>query len=104
MLFRQVLTSLLKNDQYCCVAPANVTPPRIFQHTSNCEPIAAKSRRYSRADHEFILLEVEKILEEGIIEPSLRPWRAQVVVTKDERHENEFGGGKRDKFVCHLCS
>ena len=63
-----------KNDQYCCVAPANVTPPRIFQHMiSNCKPIAAKSRRYSRADDEFISLEVEKLLEEGIIEPCLSP-------------------------------
>ena len=80
-----------KNDQYCCVAPANVTPPRIFQHMiSDCKPIAAKSRRYSRADDEFVSLEVEKLLEEGIIEPSLSPWRAQVVVTKDERHKKRM--------------
>ena len=80
-----------KNESYCCVAPANVTPPRIFQHMNpNCKPIASKSRRYSRADHEFITLEIKKLLEEGIIEPSESPWRAQVVVTKDDRHKKRM--------------
>ena len=44
----------------------------------NCHPIASKSRCYSRDDLKFIDGEVERLLKEGIIEPSNSPWRAQV--------------------------
>ena len=55
-------------------------PPRLFANVSNdCHPIATKSRKYSR-DDSVISSEVKRLLAEGIIEPSLSPWRAQVVV------------------------
>ena len=52
--------------------------------------IATKSRWYSQEDLFFIDGEVERLLKEGIIEPSKSPWRAQVVVTKDENHKKRM--------------
>ena len=48
------------------------------------KPIATKSRKYSEEDQRFTAAETKRLLEEGIIEPSDSPWRAQVVVTKNE--------------------
>ena len=60
----------------------NVEPPKLFANlTPNCHPIAARSRRYSQPDREFIKMEVGRLLNEGIIQKSKSPWRAQVVVT-----------------------
>ena len=50
----------------------------------------SKSCRYSRDDLKFIDGEVEGLFKEGIIEPSNSPWRAQVVVTKDESHKKRL--------------
>ena len=47
--------------------------------------MATKSRQYSKDDGDFMTNEVEKLLSTGIIESSVSPWRAQVVVTKDDR-------------------
>ena len=58
--------------------------------TTDCHPIATKSRRYSQEDSVFIDKEVKRLLEEGIIEPTRSPWRAQVVVTKDENHKKRL--------------
>ena len=59
-----------RNDA-CLVMVANVDPPRIFQTIKeDCKPIATKSRRYSRKDETFIKKEVNKLLQEGVIEPS----------------------------------
>ncbi|XP_059810217.1 uncharacterized protein LOC132383332, partial [Hypanus sabinus] len=44
--------------------------------------VATKSRRYSGGDRAFIQSEVQRLLREGIIEPSSSPWRAQVVVVR----------------------
>ena len=49
--------------------------------------MATKSRRYSASDKKFIEEEVAKLLEDGVIEPSQSSWRAQVLITKDERHK-----------------
>ncbi|ROT74721.1 hypothetical protein C7M84_006746 [Penaeus vannamei] len=46
---------------------------------------SAKSRRYSTEDREFIEEEVQRLLKEGIIEPSNSPWRAHVVVKGESR-------------------
>ena len=70
---------------------AKVTPPRLFQFLDdNTKPISTKSRRFSLEDKKFIDGEIAKLLEEGIIEPSGSPWRAQVLVTKNERHKKRM--------------
>jgi len=50
----------------------------------------SKSRLYSFDDHTFIQEETQRLLREGIIEQSNSPWRAQVVVTKDENHRKRL--------------
>ena len=65
-----------------------IDSPPLFQYlTADCKPIAAKSRRYSYEDREFIIVEVQRLLEEGVIEPSDSPWRSQVVLTRNEKEE-----------------
>ena len=62
-----------------------VGPPELFANlTADCHPIATKSQRYSRDDRKFIDAETQRLLKEGIIEPSNSPWRVQVVVTRNE--------------------
>ena len=75
----------------CNLTTLNISPPEPFANLSpDCRPIATKSRRYSQEDSKFIDAEVERLLREGIIEPSNSPWRAQVVVTKDENHKKRL--------------
>ena len=75
----------------CGLAAANVETPSLFANLKpECKPIATKSRRFSQPDNTFIRSEVQKLLKEDIIEPSNSPWRAQVVVTKDERHKKRL--------------
>ena len=69
----------------------NIDPSPLFQYLSaDCKPVATKSRRYSKEDKDFITAEVQQLLEKGIIEPSDSPWRAQVVVTRNERHRKRL--------------
>lgn len=69
----------------CSLAVASLDEPRLFSNLKHpITPIATKSREYSRADKQFIAEETGKLLTEGVIEPSRSPWRAQVVVVKDE--------------------
>ena len=66
-------------------------PPDLFYNLSpDCKPIATKSRKYNNSDKTFIKSEIQRLLSEGIIEPSISPWRAQVVVTKDENHKKRL--------------
>ena len=75
----------------CSLTTLNIEPPSPFENlTVDCHAIATKSRRYSKDDLNFIGDEVERLLKEGIIEPSQSPWRAQVVVTKDENHKKRL--------------
>ena len=49
----------------------NTEPPELFAHLSpDCQPIASKSRKYSKTDKEFIVKKVKRLAEAGIIEPS----------------------------------
>ena len=86
------LEPLYLRPAYCNLNPAkNDKPPRIFQFVEpNCKPIAAPSRSYSREDLAFTEFEVSRLLKEGIIEPSESPWRAQVLVAKDDRHKKRL--------------
>jgi len=75
----------------CNLSTLDVKPPALFQYLSpDCKPIAAKSRKYSSEDQEFIKTETNRLLAEGIIEPSDSPWRAQVVVTRNDRHKKRL--------------
>ena len=75
----------------CSFSTLNIDPPQPFANLMpECHPIATKSRRYSQDDSEFIDKEVTRLLAEGIIEPSHSPWRAQVVVTKDDTHKKRL--------------
>ena len=76
---------IVKSADACFVLKAaDVTEPTLFPGISmKCRPIATKSRRFSEEDNNFIVTEVEKLLQDEIIEPSISPWRAQVVVVKD---------------------
>ena len=83
----------LSNDTVCGLTAASVEEPSLFPNLSgSCKPIAVKSRQYSTSDREFIDQEIQRLLSEGIIEPSVSPWRAQVVVAKDlqNRHKKQL--------------
>ena len=66
------------------------SPPLFGNLTPDCHPIATRSRHYSQDDKRFIRSEIEKLLSEGIIEESNSPWRAQVLVTKNENHKKRL--------------
>ena len=73
--------------EVCGLSTLNVDPPAPFENlASDTKPIATKSRRYTKPDQLFIKSEVQNLLREGIIEPSKSPWRAQVVVTKEQEN------------------
>ena len=75
----------------CGFSKLNIDPPEPFVNlTADCYPIASKSQTYSQNDSAFVDKEVKRLLKEGIIEASLSPWRAQVVVTKDENHKKRL--------------
>ncbi len=75
----------------CGLTTLKVESPDLFANlSSDVRPIATKSRRYSHEDRKFIDSEVQRLLAEGIIEPSNSPWRAQVVVTHNENHKTRM--------------
>ena len=75
----------------CGLSTMNVEPLSLFSGLKpNCKPIAVKSRRYNQNDRKFIELEIQRMLKEDIIEPSTSPWRAQVLVTVNDRHKNRM--------------
>lgn len=78
---------------HCSQTADAVHEPSLFQHLSpDFKHIATKSRYYSKDDQEFIEEETNRLLAEGIIDNSLFPWRAQVVVVKDalNRHKKRM--------------
>ena len=72
----------------CANLPAaNIVPPNIFSSglTNDVRPITTKPRYTNPANKEFIRVEVKRLLEEGIIQKSTSPWRAQVFVVRDRK-------------------
>ncbi|XP_069768376.1 uncharacterized protein [Narcine bancroftii] len=70
--------------QSCGLSTLRIAPPALFANlTPGWKPVATKSRQYSYENRQFIRSEVRRLLDEGIIEPSSSPWRAQVVVVKN---------------------
>ena len=75
----------------CGVAAANVEEQSLFSNLKeDCRPIAAKSRRFNHLDKQFIESQITSLLQDNIIEPSNSPWRAQVLVTTNERHKKRM--------------
>lgn len=75
----------------CSLSPMSIGPAHLFEHLSpDLKPIRCNSRQYSKPDTEFISQEVSKLLSDGRIEPSTSPWRAQVLVTSNERHRKRM--------------
>lgn len=75
----------------CGIAIANVEPVSLFDNLSpEVRPVSIKSRRYPDIDLKFIQEEVDRLLHEGIIEPSHSPWRAQVLVTSSDNHKKRL--------------
>jgi len=62
------------DQKECSVAAANVKPPRIFQFFNpKVRPISTPSRRFNAGDSRFITEEINKLLDQGIIEHSESP-------------------------------
>ncbi|XP_064086095.1 uncharacterized protein LOC135201146 [Macrobrachium nipponense] len=77
----------------CVLTTADIDEPSLFPNLpQECKPIAVKSRRYSQDDQLFVKDQISHLLSEGIIEPSISPWRAQVVAVKDPlgRHKKRL--------------
>lgn len=75
----------------CSVAAARVEEQSLFGNLEEgWKPIATKSRRHNPFNETFIQSEVSKMLQNDIIEPSKSPWRAQVLVTTNERHKKRM--------------
>ena len=84
--------NLTVNGAHCSVGAAKISKtPEIFKFVdTNVTPVAVKSRNYCADDRLFIKDEISRLLKDGIIEPSVSPWRAQVLVTKDTRHKKRL--------------
>ena len=60
---------------------AQVEYPQLFSHMlPTCKPIAVKTRKFSAADQELIRIDIKRLLQEGRIEKSNSPWRAQPLI------------------------
>ena len=55
--------------------------------TSN--PSLSIPRQFNKSEQEFINSEITRLRAEGIIQPSISPWRAQVVVVKDAENDKQ---------------
>ncbi|XP_045776080.1 uncharacterized protein LOC123874634 [Maniola jurtina] len=77
--------------EICNVLQASVPPASVFTNLSpNIRPIVVRSRRYSKEDEDFIKEEVSKLLEDGVVETSISPWRAQVLVAGGGVHRKRL--------------
>ncbi|GFT05383.1 retrovirus-related Pol polyprotein from transposon opus [Trichonephila clavipes] len=72
----------------CSLAVTQVLPVSLFSNLNpDCRPLVAKSRRHTVEDNIFMALEVQKLLQEGVIESSNSPWRFQAFVIRGENHK-----------------
>ena len=68
----------------CTVFSASAKTPSLFHNLSkNCKPIAVKSRRFYGIDQAFIDGKINRLYSDGIIKPSISPWRGQIVIVKN---------------------
>ena len=72
---------------------AAVHPPTLFKSIPNdVKPIATKSRFFNKDDRAFIRDQISSLLAKGLIKRSDSPWRAQVMIARDElqRHQKRM--------------
>ena len=75
----------------CALKALKLESPSLFQNlTPDVRPVATKSRRYSAEDTAFIHSEIQRLLCDEIIEETNSPWRAQVLVTRNENHKKRL--------------
>ena len=75
----------------CALSKVKMTPVRLFKNlTEDCRPIATSSRKFSKEDQQFIDTEIQRLLDEDVIELSDSPWRAQVVLTSNENRKRRM--------------
>ena len=75
----------------CGLTAARVPLPTLFGTLSpDCKPVATRSRRLNPNDQKFVEVEIKRLLDEQIIEPSNSPWRAQVLVTTNANHKRRM--------------
>lgn len=71
-------------ESQSCIT-ANIEPPSLFKNLSNdIKPVATKSRHFNKDDRAFIENQVSSLLKAGHIQRSDSPWRAQVVIVRDD--------------------
>ena len=74
---------LISDQSICAVAASKSKAKSIFSNlTKDCHPIRVKSRRFNKADREFIAKEVHRMHSHKIVGPSSSPWRTQPVIVK----------------------
>ncbi|GFV33825.1 hypothetical protein TNCV_1069321 [Trichonephila clavipes] len=90
----------------CSLAVAQVPPVSLFSNLNpGCRPLVTKSRRQTVEDNIFMALEVQKLLQEGVIEPSnphhggLKPLSLEEKIQDSERHYTALTCGKLYQFL-----
>ena len=79
--------SAISIDNLCNVLTANIEPPGIFRSiSSDCVPVATKSRSYGESDKKFIEEEVVKLLEQ---------WFSNFFKKITQRSPSNFFNGSR---------
>ncbi|GFS36440.1 putative retrovirus-related pol polyprotein from transposon opus [Trichonephila inaurata madagascariensis] len=72
----------------CSLAVAQVPPVSLFSNLNpDCKPLVTKSRHHTVEDNNFMVLEVQKLLQEGVTEPSNSAWRARAFVIRGENRK-----------------
>ena len=87
-----VIGATNNNSKLTMLPPMDVPAPPLFTYlTSNIKPVATKSRKHTPVDMKFIKETVTELHSNGIIRPSVSPWRAQPFVTCDtETHKKRM--------------
>ena len=82
--------------EYCDIFSSPDSPlgqTDIVKHrinTKDASPIKLRQRRLPIKQQEIIDLEIQKMLDLGVIEPSTSPWSAQIVLVKKKDGQNRF--------------
>ena len=70
----------------CAVVASHLEAPLLFSNLRpEITPVATKSRYFNSEDRAFIQEEINKLLSDGVIEPSVSPWRAQIVIARSPK-------------------